>query len=69
MRDPSRIKEILSAFQEVWEQYPDLRFCQLVMNIARTLITFDRNDDPFYFEDDDFLKCIKDVKKVLDKER
>lgn len=66
MRDPKRIKEILSIFEEVWNQYPDLRFCQLVMNIARSLKTFDRNDDPFYFEDDDFLECIKDVKKVLD---
>ena len=68
MRDPKRIKEILSAFEEVWAQNPDLRFYQLVMNIARCSKTFDRNDDPFFFEDDAFLECIEDVKNVLDKD-
>lgn len=61
MRDPKRIKEILSIFEEVWEQNPDLRLCQLVVNITRM-------NDPFYIEDDIFLEYLKDIKNVLDRE-
>ena len=33
MRDPNRIKRIMSLLQRTWEEYPDMRLNQLLMNI------------------------------------
>lgn len=33
MRDPRRIKRILTLFQKIWEYQPDVRFNQLVSNL------------------------------------
>lgn len=35
MRDPARIKIILSLLENYWQKNPDLRLCQIVGNIAR----------------------------------
>jgi uncharacterized protein YihD (DUF1040 family) len=35
MRDAERIERILLKIQEVWEQNPDLRLMQLIINAAR----------------------------------
>lgn len=32
MRDLKRIKDITDLLYEVWMEYPDLRFCQLIVN-------------------------------------
>jgi hypothetical protein len=34
MRDPNRIPEVLEALRKVWEQCPDLRLGQLLVNVA-----------------------------------
>ncbi len=34
MRDPKRIRPFLEKLAKKWEEYPDLRFGQLVVNIA-----------------------------------
>lgn len=51
MRDPKRIDEILNTVKTVWEQYPDMRFGQLVVNVLGV--------DPFYIEDDVILKAFQ----------
>lgn len=60
MRDPKRIDELLNTVKTVWEQYPDWRFGQLVVNVLGV--------DPFYIEDDIILKAfqanIKEEKNV-----
>lgn len=43
MRDPNRIIPILEKLKEYWLKYPDLRLCQIIVNIA--------GDNPFYIED------------------
>lgn len=57
MRDPNRITEFMSTFQALWQQYPDLRFGQLVEILK---IKHNRGD-VFYLEDDSFLKWIQDM--------
>lgn len=49
MRDPNRIPVVLDALRTYWEEHPDWRLCQLVVNVA------ERGNDPFYVEDDAFL--------------
>ncbi len=53
MRDPERIPMILRAVQRHWEQYPDLRLGQLLVNVAR------RQDHAlFNLEDGELLEMI-----------
>ncbi len=35
MRDPSRIPDILDRIAEVWEEMPDMRLGQLILNVVR----------------------------------
>lgn len=51
MRDLKRIDEVLNTVKTVWEQYPDMRFGQLVVNVLGV--------DPFYIEDDVILKAFQ----------
>ncbi len=52
MRDKKRIKPFLKEVETLWNKYPDWRFCQLVINVAKV-------DDPFYMEDDKFLEKLQ----------
>ena len=47
--EQERIQLFLQALGEVWTRQPDLRFGQLMYNF------FEREGNPFYWEDDDFL--------------
>ena len=55
MRDPKRIDEFCCRFAELWYQYPNMRFGQLV---CCTL-----GFDPFYIEDDAALQQIEEKVK------
>ena len=58
MRNPKRIDDCISRLKKVWEQYPDLRLSQLIINTLR---------DPsvgYYMEDDEFLSLIEDYYKI-----
>ena len=59
-RNPDRIKSFLSELAKVWEQYPDLRFGQIVAHIE--------NDETkrFYMEDDELLQRIKELQSKND---
>lgn len=35
MREPARIKKLLSLLEKYWEKNPNLRLCQIIGNITR----------------------------------
>lgn len=47
MRDPKRIKSILTKLEEYWENNPDLRLGQIIFNFTRMA----GYTDVFYVED------------------
>ena len=54
MRDPKRIKKILSRIEKIWEKYPNLRLGQLIINsIPEGLL---------YYEEDE--KVIEEIEKT-----
>lgn len=53
MRDPARIPAILALLRTAWEESPDMRLGQLVVNVAGT-------NDPFNVEDDVFLDELRE---------
>jgi hypothetical protein len=59
MRNPARIKPFLDKLQKLWEQHPDLRFGQLVCNIANFNSDWLTNPGLFSIEDDKFEEKIK----------
>jgi uncharacterized protein YihD (DUF1040 family) len=59
MRDPKRIKRILELIQNIWEQHPDLRLCQLIGNVFP--------GDNYHIEDDDLEKQLLYQYNKLDK--
>jgi uncharacterized protein YihD (DUF1040 family) len=62
MRDPERIKLILELIENIWEQKPDLRLCQ-ILHGASTYISFD-SDDLFYLEDEDLIEGLVRYKEM-----
>ena len=61
MRDVNRIYDILVKFQDLWEQYPDLRFGQIISNYLVT----DR-EDIFYIEDDEISQRLTDQLSMIE---
>jgi len=55
MRDPRRIPVLLEALRKAWEQDPDLRLTQLVVNTLDA-----RPNDLFYVEDDVLLAKLEE---------
>ena len=53
MRDPARIKRILKLVEKIWNDAPDLRLTQIIMNSLRM------NSDPYYVEDDKLEEALK----------
>ncbi len=55
MRDINRIDRILAEIGEVWKDYPDLRFTQLIVNVMSA-----KGSDLYYMEDERFVKVLKE---------
>ena len=56
MRDEGRIMPLVMQVGRLWQQYcPDWRFMQLMSNFALWY-----GADPFYMEDDEFIKKFKE---------
>jgi len=55
-RDPQRIPTVLEAVREFWERKPDLRLAQVIWLTARV------GQDPFYVEDDQLIRVLKEAK-------
>jgi hypothetical protein len=54
MRDPKRIPKIIEKLQKVWEQNPDLRLGQLIVNLVPRNRDSMWVSDPFYVEDNEW---------------
>ena len=52
MRDPKRITKILQGVQAVWEQFPDLRLGQLLLNGTDDTILY-------YLEDEELVEYLR----------
>lgn len=55
MRDINRIEPFLQKFKELWERSPDLRFGQLVYNLAQEMECI----DIFFPEEDEWEIAIQ----------
>jgi hypothetical protein len=62
MRDIKRIKPLLALIEEVWNEVPDWRLGQLLVNVSRL-------DDPFYFEDDVLEEKLKAMLTQIRKDK
>ena len=60
MRDIKRIKPFLKELEELWLECPDLRFGQLITMVFSKA---DEYDDPFFPEETEWLKWIKQCRK------
>lgn len=63
MRSNDRIELFLNEFKKVWPKHPDLRFGQIlsiVLGISPNLNgeKYESLIDPFYIEEDDFIKLL-----------
>lgn len=58
MRDPKRIPKILKRLKKIWEKNPDLRLAQLIGNVYPC--TSSDYIDPYYIEDEPFLKRMEE---------
>lgn len=54
MRDPKRIPKVLKLIKKIWEDNPDLRLCQLLLNA----------DITYWTEDDILENTLKSVYEV-----
>lgn len=63
MRDKNRIPEFTKELEKVWMQYyPNLRFGQLMVNFL-SYVTLEHKRDPFFPEEAEMLKYIKEYAK------
>ena len=58
MRDPNRIEPFWAEFVKLWSNWPDLRFGQIMSNIARCC-QMEHRKDMFYMEEDELMEVIR----------
>jgi hypothetical protein len=58
MRDINRIKPFCDELVELWSKYPDLRFGQIMSNIAR-YTQMECRKDMFFMEEDELMEIIR----------
>ena len=56
MRDKTRIKDILSKLEKIWNDVPDYRFFQMLNAIG-----FDSHYDFFYLEDSEIQERLNQI--------
>ena len=62
MRNPARIDELLSALRAAWEESPDLRLGQLIVNAVRPTSPC---PEVFYAQDEDLLRRLTDYRAMV----
>jgi uncharacterized protein YihD (DUF1040 family) len=55
-RDPKRIPLILKQLEEIWQEHPDLRLGQLILNMVRGEYP---NPTLYYMEDDRLIDHLR----------
>ena len=63
MRDLNRIKPFCEELAALWENYPDLRFGQIMSHLAR-YCQWETGQDMFYIEDDELMEIIRKQLRV-----
>ena len=58
MRDVNRIYPFCNELAQLWSKYPDLRFGQIMSNIAR-YVQMEHRRDMFFMEDDELMDVIR----------
>ena len=56
MRDPNRIPKVTKALEDLWKNFPDWRFMQLICNIQKVY-----GSDMFYVEDEQLIEFINEM--------
>ena len=64
MRDTNRIKPFCTELAELWSNWPDLRFGQIMYNISK-YIEMEHRKDIFYLEDDELMKIFREQLRAL----
>lgn len=64
MRNPNRIKPFCDELAELWSNWPDLRFGQIMYNISK-YIEMEHRKDVFYLEDDELMKIFREQLRGL----
>lgn len=59
MRDVNRIKPFCDELAELWSKHPDLRFGQIMSNIARYM-QMEHRRDMFFMEEEELIKVLRD---------
>lgn len=62
MRNPERIPIVIKAIEEIWLARPDLRLWQIIEMIDNQYRRLYKAD-PFYVEDDKWLRVIESLKE------
>ena len=57
-RDANRIKPFCDEFAELWSKYPDLRFSQIMSNIAR-YVQIEYGKVLFYMEEEELMEVLR----------
>ena len=65
MRDPNRIKHFCDELAELWCNWPDLRFGQIMYNISK-YIELEHRKDIFYLEDEELMKFFREQLRGLE---
>ena len=67
MRDPNRIPRIIKKLQKVWEENPDWRLGQLIVNLSPPdKLKIFECDHPYYIEDDKLEASLNKLQKFPD---
>jgi hypothetical protein len=64
MRDPKRIPDILAKIEELWEEQPDLRLMQLLINALRPE---DPSSELYSIEDSKLAKRLMEYGKLMER--
>lgn len=59
MRDINRIKPFCNELAELWSKHSDLRFGQIMSNIARHM-QMEHRRDMFFMEEDELMEVLKE---------
>lgn len=59
MRDPNRIYKFMNRLTALWAKVPDQRLGQFMFNVL-SIYAQETNQDPFFPEDEEFMKVIED---------
>jgi hypothetical protein len=59
MRDINRINPFCDELAELWSKYPDLRFGQIMSNIAR-YTQMEHRKDMFFMEEEELMEVIRE---------